>query len=359
MNSSSICTSIKTGMQNSKHSKMKLSFQPYDLVLKHTFTISSYSRNTTPVMLVTIEYEGCCGYGEAAMPPYLGENQTSAANFLSKIDLEQFHAPFLLEDILNYIEGITPGNYAAKASVDIALHDLIGKLLQQPLYKLWGLNPLRTPYTSFTIGIDKPDVVIEKVKESSDYKILKVKIGGENDKEMIQTIRSVSNKPICVDVNQGWKNKKEALENIYWLKEEGIVFVEQPMSTSSLDDLAWLTENSPLPIIADESVQTIADVIPLKGVYSGINIKLEKCGGLLAARKMITIARASDMKVMVGCMTSTSCPVSAAAHLSPLVDWADLDGNLLISNDIYDGVKVIDGKLVLSSRPGIGIEKVL
>ncbi len=350
--------SIKTGMQNTKHSKMKLSFQPYDLVLKHTFTISSFSRNTTPVMMVSIEYEGCCGYGEAAMPPYLGETQESAADFLSKVDLEQFHDPFLLEDILDYIEGIAPGNYAAKASVDIALHDLTGKLLQQPLYKLWGLNPLKTPYTSYTIGIDKPDVVKEKVKEASGYKILKVKIGGVNDREMIQTIRSVTDKPLCVDVNQGWKDKKMALDSIYWLKEQGVVFVEQPMLTSSMDDIAWLTENSPLPVVADESVQTVNDVIPLKGIFSGINIKLEKCGGLLAAKKMITIARALDMKVMVGCMTSTSCPVSAAAHLSPLVDWADLDGNLLVSNDVYNGVKVEEGKLILSSKPGIGVEKI-
>jgi L-alanine-DL-glutamate epimerase-like enolase superfamily enzyme len=344
--------------QNPK-AKMKLSFKPYDLQLKHTFTIASNSRTTTPVMLVEIEYDGVVGYGEASMPPYLGESHETAARFLSKVNLEQFASPFLLEDILVYIHNVMLGNYAAKASVDIALHDLVGKLIGQPLYKIWGLDASKTPNTSFTIGIDKPDVVREKVKEASPYNILKVKLGRGNDKEMISTIRSVTDKPLCVDVNQGWKDKQEALELIYWLKEQGVVFVEQPMSKAkeAMDEMAWLTENSPLPTIADEALQTVDDVLPLKGIYSGINIKLMKCGGLRAARKMIILARALDMKVMIGCMSATSCSISAASQISPLVDWADLDGNLLISNDVYEGVKVIDGKVILNNYPGIGIVK--
>jgi len=337
--------------------KMKLRFKPYDLQLKHVFTIASNSRTTTPVMLVEIEYDGVVGYGEASMPPYLGESHKTAADFLSKIDLEQFANPFLLDDILTYVDELVAGNYAAKASVDIALHDLAGKLTGQPWYKLWGLNPDKTPHTSFTIGIDTPEVVRQKVKEADPYNILKVKLGGGNDKEMIQTIRSVTDKPLCVDVNQGWKDKYQALDMIHWLKEKGIVFVEQPMSKKGLDEMAWLTENSPLPTIADEAIQTVKDVLPLKGIYSGINIKLMKCGGMRAAHKMITLARSMNMKVMIGCMTATSCAISAASQLSPLVDWADLDGNLLISNDCFEGVKIVNGKVTLNDKPGIGINK--
>lgn len=341
----------KTG----KRSTLKLSFRPYDLQLKHVFTIANSSRTTTPVMLTEIEYDGIKGYGEASMPPYLGESQKTAAEFLSKVDLSSFNDPFELEDIIEYIDGLAIGNYAAKASVDIALHDLVGKIIQQPWHKLWGLNRAKAPNTSFTIGIDTPEVVKEKVGEAGVYKILKVKLGRDNDKEMIKTIRSVTNKPICVDVNQGWKDKQMALEMIQWLATQGVVFVEQPMSKLAVDDIAWLTQNSPLPIIGDEAVQTVHDVAKANKVYSGINIKLMKCGGMRNAWKMANMAKIMGMKVMIGCMTETSCAISAAAQLSPLADWADLDGNLLISNDIYDGVKVIDGKVTLSDLPGIGI----
>ena len=341
-----------------KKGQLTLHFKPYDLQLKHVFTIASNSRTTTPVMLTEIEYDGITGYGEASMPPYLGESQKTVAAFLTKLNLGQFKDPFLINDILAYVESVDSGNYAAKASVDIALHDLVGKLTGQPLYKLWGLNPDNTPDTSFTIGIDTPEVVKQKVEEASPYKILKVKLGKGTDKEMIESIRSVTDKPICVDVNQGWKDKHEALDMIHWLKENGVVFVEQPMPKKGLDDMAWLTENSPLPTIADEALQTLNDVLPLKGVYSGINIKLMKCGGLHTAHQMITLARALNMEVMIGCMTATSCAISAASQLSPLVNWADLDGNLLISNDVFEGVKVIDGKLTLNERPGIGITRI-
>ena len=341
-----------------KKGQLTLHFKPYDLQLKHVFTIASNSRTTTPVMLTEIEYDGITGYGEASMPPYLGESQKTVAAFLTKLNLGQFKDPFLINDILAYVESVDSGNYAAKASVDIALHDLVGKLTGQPLYKLWGLNPDNTPDTSFTIGIDTPEVVKQKVEEASPYKILKVKLGKGTDKEMIESIRSVTDKPICVDVNQGWKDKHEALDMIHWLKENGVVFVEQPMPKKGLDDMAWLTENSPLSTIADEALQTLYDVLPLKGVYSGINIKLMKCGGLHTAHQMITLARALNMEVMIGCMTATSCAISAASQLSPLVNWADLDGNLLISNDVFEGVKVIDGKLTLNERPGIGITRI-
>ena len=338
--------------------KMTLRFEPYTLQLRHAFTLATSSRTTTPVVLTEIDYEGITGFGEASMPPYLGESHESVLKFLSGVDLTQFADPFLIEDILEYVDKLMPGNYAAKASVDIALHDLVGKLTGQPCYRLFGLNPADTPLTSFTIGLDTPEVVKQKVEEASPYKVLKVKLGRDNDREMIEVITSMTDKPLCVDVNQGWKDRNYALEMAHWLKEKGIIFLEQPMPKEMCNDLAWLTMNSPIPIIGDEAIQNSGDIVKYRDVYSGINIKLMKCGGLNAARKMFDMARAFGMKTMIGCMTETSCAISAAAQLSPLTDWCDLDGNLLISNDIFDGVKIIEGKVTLPDRPGIGAEKI-
>jgi len=337
---------------------MKLTFRPYDLQLRHVFTISNFSRTTTPVVLTEIEYDGITGYGEASLPPYLGETQASVLEFLKKIDLTRFASPFELEDILGYIDKIAENNTAAKASVDIALHDLIGKIMGQPWHKIWGLDKSKAPSTTFTIGIDTPEAVKQKTREDAPlYNILKVKSGREGDKEMIEAIRSVTDKPIAVDANQGWTDKHYALDMINWLKERGVVMVEQPLPKHNLEDAAWLTERSPLPVFADESCQRLTDVLPLKNVFTGINIKLMKCTGMREAWKMLTVARAAGMKVMIGCMTETSCAVSAASQISPAVDWADLDGNLLISNDIFKGTTVASGKLILSDLPGIGIEK--
>ncbi len=336
--------------------KLHLKYFPYELQLRHTFTVASYSRTTTPDVQVEIEYEGVTGYGEASMPPYLGQSVATVSAFLEKVDLEQFTDPFQLEDILAYVDSLSPGDSAAKAAVDIALHDLVGKLIGQPWYKLWGLDPRKAPSTTFTIGIDTPDVVREKTLEAAGkFNILKVKVGLDTDEEMIRTIREVTRVPLAVDANQGWKDRSKALDEIFWLKEQGVVMVEQPMAKERIDDNAWLTEHSPLPIFADESIQRLADVPSVKGVYSGINIKLMKCTGMREGWKMAQLARALGLKVMVGCMTETSCAVSAAAQLSPYVDFADLDGNLLIANDRFDGVKVVAGKLSLPDRPGIGV----
>ena len=340
-----------------KGGRMKMRFFPYELKLKHVFTVASYSRTTTPDVQVEIEYEGVTGYGEASMPPYLGQTVDTVMAFLRKVDLEQFSDPFGLEDILAYVDSLSPGDTAAKAAVDIALHDLVGKLLGAPWYKIWGLNKEKTPSTTFTIGIDTPDVVRGKTREvAGQFNILKVKLGRDNDKEMIRTIRSVSALPIAVDANQGWSDRQYALDMIHWLKEQGIVMIEQPMPKEQLDDIAWITQQSPLPVFADESLQRLNDVTALKGAFTGINIKLMKCTGMREAWKMVTLARALDMKVMVGCMTETSCAVSAAAQLSPVVDFADLDGNLLISNDRFKGMEVINGKIILNDLPGIGVD---
>lgn len=338
---------------------MKLSWKPYTLQLRHVFAIANSSRTETPVVLTQIEHEGVVGYGEASLPPYLPETQESVSRFLEKVHLEAFGDPLQLEELWEYLDGVENGNMAAKAAVDIALHDLAGKLIGQPWHRLWGLNPEKTPDTTYTIGIDTPNVVREKTEEvAADFHILKVKLGRSEseDKAMVEAIRSVSDLPISVDANQGWKTARQALDMIGWLHEKGAVMIEQPMPKHDLENMALVTAESPLPIFADESVQGLQDVAKLAGVFSGINIKLMKCGGLREAWKMANLAKCLGMKVMIGCMTETSCAISAASQLSPLADFADLDGALLISNDCFSGTKIMNGKICLSHRPGIGLD---
>ncbi len=338
--------------------KMELSFVPYDAQMRHVFTIANSSRTTTPIVLTKITYDGYTGYGEAAMPPYLGESQASVIEFLKKVNLGQFSTPFLIEDIMSYVDAIAINNTAAKAAVDIALHDLVGKMIGQPWWKIWGFDPTTCPNTSFTVGLDTEEVVKEKTKEASPYKVIKVKLGRDEatDKMMINTIRSVTDTVICVDANQGWKDKYYALDMINWLNERNVNMIEQPMPKLMLDQTAWLTERSPLPIIADEACQRLTDIKKLHGAYTGINIKLMKCTGLREAREMVSLAQALDMKLMVGCMTETSCAISAGAQIAPKTQWADLDGNLLIANDCFSGMKIVDGKVTLNDKPGLGIE---
>ena len=349
----------RSAKRSVKSGKMHLSYSPYELKLRHAFNLAKYSRTTTPDVQVQIEYDGIIGYGEASMPPYLGESVESVMKFLSKVDLSQFNDPFRIEEILEYVDSIEANNRAAKASVDIALHDLLGKIMGQPWYKIWGLSPEKAPNTSFTIGIDKAEIVRQKVIEAEPYKVLKVKMGLDNDKELVEIIRQMTDRPICVDANQGWSDKHKALEMIEWLYDKNCLFVEQPMPKEMIDETAWLREHSNLPIIADEAFQRIGDIKRFHGVYDGINIKLMKSTGLHEAYKMVTLARALDMKIMVGCMTETSCAVTAAAQLSPLVDWADLDGNLLIANDRFDGIKIVNGQVTIPDRPGIGVELIV
>lgn len=336
---------------------LAMKFFPYELQLRHAFNLAKYSRTTTPDVQVEITIDGITGYGEASMPPYLGESVESVTGFLSRLDLGQFNDPFRIEEIHEYMDSVAPGNNAAKAAVDIALHDLTGKIMGQPWHKIWGLDAAKSPATSFTIGIDTPEVVRVKVAEAAPYKVLKVKMGLDNDKELVEIIRDCRPEvPICVDANQGWTDREKALDMCHWLAERGCLFVEQPMAKENIDDAAWLTERSPLPIIADEAVKRLGDVASLKGAYDGINIKLMKSCGMHEAYQMATLARALGMKVMLGCMTETSCAVSAAAQLAPLAEYADLDGNLLISNDRFDGMKIVDGKITLPKDvSGIGV----
>ena len=278
------------------------------------------------------------------MPPYLGESIQSVCAFLERVDLSSFNDPLRTDDILTYVMHLDDDepaahNFAAKAAIDIALHDLVGQILGQPLWRLFGLTPERCTYTTYTIGIDTPEVVMQKVREvEGRFGRLKVKVGVEGDRELIKSIREVSDLPLTVDANQGWTSAEEALRQIEWLQTQGVIMV------------------SPLPIILDESVQGPEDVVRLKGCCHGINIKLMKCGGLAPARLMVQLARMQGMQVMLGCMTETTCAVTAAAQLAPCADYLDLDGNLLISNDPFrGGMQVIDGRVTLQTEPGLGL----
>ncbi|MDD3844016.1 MAG: dipeptide epimerase [Bacteroidales bacterium] len=340
--------------------KLELTWKPFDATLRHPFTIANFTRTTTPIVLTEITWDGYTGYGEASLPPYLGETQASVMDFLKKVDLSGFDSPFRIQDIMAYVDSIAINNTAAKAAVDIALHDLVGKIMEQPWWKIWGFNPETTPDTSFTVGLDTEEVVRLKTKEASPYNVIKVKLGRDEatDKMMINTIRSVTDTAICIDANQGWKDKHYALDMIHWLNERGVTMIEQPMSKFMLEETAWLTERSPLPVIADESCQRLTDIPKLKGAFHGVNIKLMKCTGMREAREMISLAKALHMRIMIGCMTETSCAISAAAQLAPETEWADLDGNLLISNDVFDGMKIVNGKITLFDKPGIGATKI-
>lgn len=340
-----------------KSGKLNLSFEPYELKLRHSFNLAKNQRTSTPGVQVQLEYDGITGYGEASMPPYLGENVESVCKFLNSLDLTQFNDPFRIEDIHAYMDSVAPNDRAAKASVDIALHDLLGKIMGQPWYKIWGLNPEKAPNTSFTISYDAdPEEMRKKIEETAPFKVVKIKMGVGHDKETVEAFRKFSDVPICVDANQGWDSKEHALEMCNWLADKNCLFVEQPMPKEMFEETAWVRERSPLPLIADEFLQRLPDVRRAADAYDGINIKLMKSTGLHEAHQMATLARALGMKVMLGCMTETSCAVTAAAQLSPMVDWADLDGNLLIANDIFDGIKIVDGKVTIPDRPGIGVE---
>ena len=342
--------------------RIEMEWEDFNGILKHTFTISGSSRSSTPIVLTRLSYDGYTGYGEAAMPPYLGETAASVNGFLQRVRKEVlpgFNDPFRIQEIMEETDRLAAGNTAAKASVDIALHDLTGKIMGQPWWKIWGFSPEKTPYTSFTIGYDDDDDTVRaKTGEASWTKVLKVKLGmgDEKDRRMVRLVREVNGTaPLYVDANQGWTDRERALDMIYWLKGQGAVLVEQPMSKYDLDSHAWLTERSPLPIIADEACQRLTDISRLKGAFHGINIKLMKCTGMREAREMITLSRALGMRLMIGCMTETSVAISAAAQLCPEMEWADLDGNLLLANDCFDGMKIRNGKITLDERPGIGV----
>jgi len=305
---------------------------------------------------VTYSKDGITGHGEGAPITRYHEDAEGAREAAESMgDVLLAADPTQFSKVMEGIFQRFQGQWAAKAAVDISLMDWVGKRLKIPLYAYFGLDPRDAPITTFSIGIDTPEVTREKVKEAEEYPVLKVKVGLDTDEETISAVRSVTSKPLRVDANEGWKDKEEAVRKIRWLETQGVEFVEQPMPSEMLDQMRWVRERVKMPIIADESCQRASDIPKLRGAFDGVNIKLDKSGGILEACRMISIAKSLGMKTMVGCMISSSVSVTAAAHLSPMVDFADLDGNLLITNDPFQGARVERGQLVLPNQPGLGL----
>ncbi len=328
------------------------------LALTHTWTISRNSSDVKDNVFVRIERDGVVGWGEAAPNVRYGQSAEQTMDVLEKA-----RAMVQAGDWLRYVdlrerwERQLPGESCAHAALDMAILDWVGGKLNSPLYRLFGLDPGKTPVTTFSIGIDSPEVIRQKVEEAKEFPVLKIKVGRDNDAEILAAVRHATDKPLRVDANEGWRDKEQALEKIQWLAGLGVELIEQPLPAAMIEETAWLRERVEIPIIADEAVKTAGDIPRLAGAYDGINIKLMKAGGLQEAIRMIHVARALGMKIMLGCMIESSVGISAAAHLSPLVDYADLDGNLLISNDPFVGVGVERGRLILNDRPGLGVSE--
>jgi len=340
-----------------KNGGVMLEVKTKRLNLQHTWTISRNSSDYKDNVFVKIEKDGINGFGEAAPNIRYGEDADKTTKRINDCrglitEYNLWHFAELKEELFKLI---TDQN-CARCALDTALMDWVTKKLNVPLYKFLGIDKNKAPVTSFSIGIDTPEVIKQKVREAEPYPVLKIKVGRDNDEEILDAVRSVTDKPIRVDANEGWKSKEIALEKIKWLKTMGVEFIEQPMPSDMIEETRWLRDRVDMPIVADEAVKTAADIPKLAVAYDGINIKLMKAGGIQEALRMIHLAKALNMKIMLGCMIESSIAIAAAAHLSPMVDWADLDGNLLISNDPFSGVDVEQGKLLLSDEPGLGIK---
>jgi L-alanine-DL-glutamate epimerase-like enolase superfamily enzyme len=326
------------------------------LNLQHTWTTTMSSSSYRDTLYVAYSRDGITGHGEGAPIVRYHEDAEGARRAVESVrDLILAADPMHFSNIMADVFKRVSGDWAGKSAIDIAIMDWVGQKLGIPLYAMFGLDPADTPITTFSIGIDTPEITKQKTREAADYPILKVKVGLATDEPTIEAVRSVTDKKLRVDANEGWKDKEEAVRKINWLERHGVEFIEQPMPAEMIEETRWVRSRVHIPIIADEACQRASDIPRLKDAFDGVNVKLDKAGGVLEAKRMIEIAKSLGMRTMLGCMVSSSVTVTAAAHLSPLVDYADLDGNLLISNDPFHGVKVEKGKLVLPKGPGLGL----
>jgi L-Ala-D/L-Glu epimerase len=330
---------------------IRIRHHPLDLHLRHTFRIARGASDVRENLLVEIGSSGLVGCGEAAPILRYREDRASAAQAVEAMASR-------LDERAGYATAAgcarVEGQAAAEAAVDMALHDLTGQRLGIPVFELLGLDSRNTPETSFTIGLDRPEIVVGKVREAAAYPVLKVKMGSDDDREVLQAVRDCTKQRLRVDANEGW-TPGEALARLEWLARLGVELVEQPLPAAMIAETRELRRRSPLPFYADEAVHRAADIPALAGAFDGINIKLMKCGGLGEAVRMIAVARAHGLKVMIGCMIESSLAITAAAHVSPLVDLADLDGNLLLERDPFVGATVEEGRIVLPDGPGLGV----
>jgi L-alanine-DL-glutamate epimerase-like enolase superfamily enzyme len=331
---------------------MKLHWEPISLELKTTFRVAHGASDQRHNVLVYLDE----GVGEAAAVPYYGETQQGIIEYLESLpDLGE--DPFDLDAILARRPA---GSRAARSAIDEAMHDLWGKRLGQPLYRLFGLNPDNIPLTSFTIGMDEPAIMAAQARDSG-YPILKIKLGSDNDEAIIAAIRKATRAKLRADVNAGW-TREQALSIIPRLVDYDLEFIEQPLAVEDVQGYFWLKEklkaqNVRIRIFADETAKTAHDVVKLAGAVDGVVVKTMKSEGIRDALRMIHTARAHDMQIMLSCMVESSVGVTAAAHLAPLCDYADLDGPLLIRNDPYRGLRYDGARLTLPDGPGLGVER--
>jgi L-Ala-D/L-Glu epimerase / N-acetyl-D-glutamate racemase len=336
---------------------LRMDVEFLELRTKHPFIIARGGQSDYRTAWVRLtDQDGHEGWGEAAPSKFYGETADSVAAALKFYGSSLPEDPFNLEDAEGRWATMLRGNAAARAALSAALHDLVGKRLGVPLYRLWGLDPCKAPKSTFTIGLDTPERITAKVREAEQFPILKVKLGTDRDLEILRSIRAATDKEIRVDANCGW-TVKGAVRMLPVLSEFGVTVLEQPLPPDDLDGLAVITAQSDIPVIADESCKTVADIPPLVGKVDGINIKLAKCGGLREALRMIAVARAHGLLVMVGCMIESSLGITAAAHFTPLVDIVDLDGAALLANDPFVGAHIDGGQVTLPSAPGLGVRR--
>lgn len=326
------------------------------LKLRHTWTTTMSSSDYRDTLHLRLTSDGVTGLGEGAPIVRYHEDALGAQKAIASI-LPMLNSadPWFSDKIMLEVFRKLEGQFAAKAALDIALMDWAGKKLNVPLYRLLGVDANDAPVTTFSIGIDTPEITRQKTREAEAFSVLKIKVGLSTDEPTIEAVRSVTKKPLRVDANEGWKDKEEAVRKINWLESQGVEFIEQPMPADMLEETRWVRSRVHIPILADEACLNLRAIPRLADAYDGVNIKLDKFGGIQEAARAIHLAKSFGMKTMLGCMVSSSVSVTAAAHLSPLVDYADLDGNLLIANDPYKGVTVKNGKLVLPTGPGLGL----
>lgn len=334
----------------------KLRLHAFDLKLRHTFRISREAMDMQPTLIVELERDGKRGYGEATSNAYYGftieRMQADLLTIQSSLTALEWSEP---TELWSWAQSRLKDDPFALCALDQAAHDLWGKLRGEPVWKLWGLTTDRVPLSNYTIGIDTPEVMEAKLREFADWPIFKIKLGTSRDLEIVRHLRSVTNATFRVDANCGW-SADETIRNSAELKKLGVEFIEQPLPDAARDQMPAVREASALPIIADESCITEADVERCAGQFDGINIKLVKCGGLTPARRMIAKARELGLKVMVGCMTESSVGISAIAQLLPLLDYVDMDGAVLLAEDIASGVRLERGRCVYPDLPGHGVE---
>ncbi len=334
---------------------VKIRLHSLDLPLRHTFTISRGSQEVAHVLIVELENDGIIGFGETSPSGYYGQSVASVREDLESIlpwlkGQNPLEYRLLLEEAAERLRS----NTQALCALDLALHDWIGKKFGQPIYRLLGLRAGPIPRTSYTIGLDTIPKMTAKLREFAAFPIFKIKLGTREDVEIVRALRQESRAVFRVDANCAW-SAEETIEKSRALKELDVEFIEQPLPPDKLDDMEKVFGESALPVIADENACVPSDIPRLAGRFHGINIKLVKCGGLQPALKMIAMARALGMKIMLGCMVESSNACTAAAHLGSLVDWLDLDGPLLVAEDPFDGMNIAEGRITLPDSPGLGV----